>query len=772
MIFSPNFFSLLLIAGFLSSLWLLFKIYTRLTLRRIFFGLYALLSASWFLIWYLLDRDLFFPISTEFNNLLFSTAILSLHYLLFNIARQYLRLPSLDRRYHLVFGLLLVSAIGLYFLPASNPIAGRQITQIIYFLLGVTWIFIFIFGLVDYVRIFGFDQKPMHQNRIFHWLPVAVGNIGVGVVYFLGYGQISVIIQSITLLYLSHIATSYQLIDLKHSWRSFLRYMLFTAASFVYLALGVVTYSILRLNFPIQSDLILIAAVILLFALLLKPVFSLINRFTRLLTVDLNEKTDSILQEFFYSIRNIYDLNELVRHIQIQISQIFPVENVEILVVDHETMGNHGKTRLTRIEKSTGRATDLSLPDADPVSRYFREQRAPLSLYLLDYAPQFETTPAAIRYWFDENGFDLSVPIHNQAEWLGLICMGPKTTGLPYTREEVFLLVSIADRVALAFEHARLVGGLTRLNNEYQRAYRALEKANDRLQRTVRQLEKLDRFKSDLITVLSHELRTPMTLIAGYAQLLADEPDIAAKDEWKILCAGILTGTERLEDIVSAILDMSSITANTLELKITDLHLDPVIRQVVESLQEALQNRQIDIQLNSLKTLPVIQSDEKLLEKVFFQLFSNSIKYSPDDSQILVDGRMVTQSNSPLGEESVEITIADRGIGIDQDDLEVVFEKLYQVGVVEEHSSGKTKYKGGGPGLGLAIVKGIIQELHGQVWVESRRAGENTYPGSTFHIVLPVKREPTSSYSEPLDRSTGKKKVNPAEDPVSSGVQE
>ena len=84
--------------------------------------------------------------------------------------------------------------------------------------------------------------------------------------------------------------------------------------------------------------------------------------------------------------------------------------------------------------------------------------------------------------------------------------------------------------------------------------------------------------------------------------------------------------------------------------------------------------------------------------------------------------------------------IRDTGIGIEKEHQELIFEKFYQTGEVLLHSTGKTNYKGGGPGLGLAITKGIIEAHHGQVWVESPGHDEETFPGSMFHVRLPLEQ--------------------------------
>jgi signal transduction histidine kinase len=100
-----------------------------------------------------------------------------------------------------------------------------------------------------------------------------------------------------------------------------------------------------------------------------------------------------------------------------------------------------------------------------------------------------------------------------------------------------------------------------------------------------------------------------------------------------------------------------------------------------------------------------------------------------------VSTRPVVMENHTLG---IEIAVRDTGIGLDSEHHELVFEKFYQVGSVDIHSSGRTAFKGGGAGLGLAIVRGVARAHGGKVWVESAGHDEVNFPGSTFYLQLPV----------------------------------
>jgi signal transduction histidine kinase len=115
----------------------------------------------------------------------------------------------------------------------------------------------------------------------------------------------------------------------------------------------------------------------------------------------------------------------------------------------------------------------------------------------------------------------------------------------------------------------------------------------------------------------------------------------------------------------------------------------------------------------------------------------NAIKFTPDGGSITIGGRYINGNEPP----QVEIAIRDTGIGIDPALHKLIFEKFNQTGDFLLHSSGKTKFKGGGPGLGLAIARGIVEAHGGRIWVESPGYNEKSFPGSTFFVSLPVDKQ-------------------------------
>jgi signal transduction histidine kinase len=258
----------------------------------------------------------------------------------------------------------------------------------------------------------------------------------------------------------------------------------------------------------------------------------------------------------------------------------------------------------------------------------------------------------------------------------------------------------------------------------------------NQLESVKQSLEKLDRSKSDFIAVAAHELRTPLTLVQGYTSMLRENVEQkGANPTEKLLLDGIQNGTNRLHSIIGDMIDVSLIDNNLLQLNFQPVWLNRLFSLLEQELKENLVERKLKYEVSDFPgSSEIIFADSERILQVFRNVLSNAIKYTPDNGSIQIDGRKLPGF--------IEVTITDNGIGIDPDDQSVIFEKFGRLGNTSLHSSGKTKFKGGGPGLGLRIAKGIIESHGGAIWVESDGHDESTCPGSTFHVLLPHRTEP------------------------------
>lgn len=272
-----------------------------------------------------------------------------------------------------------------------------------------------------------------------------------------------------------------------------------------------------------------------------------------------------------------------------------------------------------------------------------------------------------------------------------------------------------------------------------------LEEANSRLQ-------KIDKIKSDFITVAAHELRTPITLVYGYARLLqmvAHETEQAEFVEGGVadLAGRIYLSVQRLNEVVNDILNISLIEANQMRLQQNPVNLAEIISTALQELNPAKNNRRLNIVVEALDTLPSIIGDKDRLRQAFWNILSNAIKYTPDGGSIWVKGWLnkaapvdaEPTSSNQVEEEGIIILVKDSGVGIDRLEQKEIFKHFYIVGDTAYHSSNKTAFGGGGIGLGLPITRGIIEAHRGRIWVESEGRDTATYPGSEFYVFLPLK---------------------------------
>jgi signal transduction histidine kinase len=268
------------------------------------------------------------------------------------------------------------------------------------------------------------------------------------------------------------------------------------------------------------------------------------------------------------------------------------------------------------------------------------------------------------------------------------------------------------------------------LENESQVQYISSE-----LHTAQARLKKLDKSKSNFIAVAAHELKTPLTLIEGYAAMIGD---LSAQENEQInmLIQGTHNGIRRMREIVDDMIDASQIDNRLLVLNFQPVWLNRVFNMLEADFADILAQRRHKLVIKSFDgSKELLFADPERLYQALKNLVSNAIKYTPDGGAITIDGRTLPGF--------VEITVHDTGIGISPDDQDIIFEKFGQLGNVSLHSSGKTKFKGGGPGLGLAIAKGIIEAHEGSVWVESEGYDEGKCPGSTFHVLLPLRTQPS-----------------------------
>ncbi len=316
----------------------------------------------------------------------------------------------------------------------------------------------------------------------------------------------------------------------------------------------------------------------------------------------------------------------------------------------------------------------------------------------------FEPAEAGVfRRW----GMALIFPLlSQQKEILGFLVLGEKKSGMRFTVEDVDLLVPITAQAGLAIERLALQEKLLLEQAESQR------------------LEELNRLKSYFVSSVSHDLKTPLTSIRMFAEILRSGQAIPRERTKEYL--GIIEGeSERLTRLINNVLDFAKIERGVQEYRFADVDLHQLIHRTLCSLEYQFKMEKVKVTTSFCEGKPHVSADPDALTEALINLLTNAMKYSREVKEIAVstfmrDGR-------------IGIRIADRGIGIAAVDLEHIFEPFFRA------REGKT-HGAGGAGLGLSLVKHITNAHGGAVEVESRPGA-----GSAFTILLPLKEHHESS---------------------------
>lgn len=257
---------------------------------------------------------------------------------------------------------------------------------------------------------------------------------------------------------------------------------------------------------------------------------------------------------------------------------------------------------------------------------------------------------------------------------------------------------------------------------------------------TNRELRRLDRAKDDFIQRVAHEVRTPLTVIMGYFNVLEitpsmkeirdNNPDIA------MYMQSVGDGFERMRKLVDEVVMISRLATGKVEVAIVPIKPLNLMESSIKTFRDVVQQRGIELTLNAQDNLPIMNGDVDLLRLAIINLIGNAIKYTPDNGAVTISIGTVNAS-------IIRIMIQDTGIGIAEEEQQRIFDRFYSADDVMLHSTSKTAFRGGGLGLGLAITKAVIELHSGHVYVESQGHDVDEMPGSVFYIELPL--EPTQS---------------------------
>jgi len=244
----------------------------------------------------------------------------------------------------------------------------------------------------------------------------------------------------------------------------------------------------------------------------------------------------------------------------------------------------------------------------------------------------------------------------------------------------------------------------------------AMQEMQETLKKEIEQRKLLENKKDEFISIASHELKTPLTSVRGYIQLLERLPDVKNNEKYKSYLAKTSTQLDKLRDLIDDLLDISKIESGKMKFNFQPISTEKLLENTIDNVSQMYPNHHFR---KLGKCSATILGDEMRLEQVLLNYLTNAIKYAPNSKEVFIECKL-TDDNK------IQIGVRDFGIGIPSDKHESIFDKFYRV----EESS----YKFQGLGMGLYICKEIIARHHGEYGVESE-----LNKGSLFYFRLPLK---------------------------------
>jgi signal transduction histidine kinase len=230
----------------------------------------------------------------------------------------------------------------------------------------------------------------------------------------------------------------------------------------------------------------------------------------------------------------------------------------------------------------------------------------------------------------------------------------------------------------------------------------------------------VEQMKSDFVSTVSHELRTPLTSIYGFAETLLRQDVLFSDDDRRTFLGYIASESQRLTGIVDALLNVARLDTGDLQVNLAPTDVRGVVGEVMQTAGETLPNgHSFVVALPEGDEPLAAHADPDKLRQVFAILVDNAVKYSPEGGVVTV--------GAERKRDTLEVSVADQGIGIPQADQEQIFRKFYR------GTDAETRGGGAGTGLGLFIARGLVAAMGGRIWVRSSE-GE----GSTFAFELPL----------------------------------
>ncbi len=642
----------------------------------------------------------------------------------------------------IIAGIILVIAItadAMTILPRASGFGQRRIGELQSLLstaiLAVGWGGFVILSSINILNKYRTTERNVVKQRAIYWTGALILFIGSSFLFLMGHELIGSLLLLLATIILNFLVLTYRLPDLKFLTFQAMGYILTGLMIILLYALG---FLILERFFndlpwyqPVYNGVFFFLVAIIFFM----PIHQIISSILRKFQSGERNRTLEI-RSYSKTLSSILDL-ELLSKVTIEmICNSLDLRKGTLFLVDRlESDKEPPNWILKAVQGTTITLPDLDfLPANSPITKVLADEKRPLTQSELEYIPKFQTIPQNVLKWIKALDVEALVPIHTEDEWIGLFALSQKRSGASFTDDDLDLLSTLADQTSVALQNARLVESLTKIDSQLRRAKASQNTALDKI-------ERIKKSASDIISIKAHELRSPLTVVSGYTQLLANDAELMKDDYYAELIRGIVSGSDRLQKIIENMISTANIQPKNLNIDTTPISLYLIVDSICRDLQGKVQARKITLSHDNLGEIPSVYGDSVALKKVFEILINYAMTHTPSGGKITITGRHIPPRSELLKWEGAEIIVCDTGIGIGADTQGRFFQERMSplqtdFSVLDEIAAGEER-----PGEELAIIRSIIEAHNGRVWVERLKKDKEQLPGSEFHVVLPLEQQ-------------------------------
>ena len=384
--------------------------------------------------------------------------------------------------------------------------------------------------------------------------------------------------------------------------------------------------------------------------------------------------------------RSAEDLQKLLDRIVDLIQSALDVDIVSLLLVDDD---DSLKIRSSR-GLPDGVRQNVTITPGEGVSGYVLEHGEPVLIDDLSTDGRFPPRSGVVRY---RTGSLLSVPIRYQQRIMGVLNVNNKRNGEAFTGVDQELLLMIAHQTALAIENMKLVGHLQEKNLEVERAHA--------------DLMKLHQDRTRFVCNLSHELKTPLTSVLGFSDLLLNFFDQIETPKLREYIAGIYTEGKHLEHLLTGMLRLFSIDSGSENWHWQSLSLSECFTHVLREHEIEIMEMDLELHVAFAEDLMPVRGDQDKLELLLDTLVDNAIKFNKQGGRLSIAAGNRTLHDQP----AVYLQIVNQGQSVPRENAEDIFQEYSQLG---ELDAGKPS----GIGIGLATCRAILRQMQGEIFLE------------------------------------------------------